>query len=61
MSLKALFLIYVELQLSADVSKSIYGTDSKHTKEAYDRANEIKQKFTRELDELEYRIKSLEK
>lgn len=61
MSLKSLFLIYVELQLSADVSKSIYGTDSKNTKEAYERANEIKLKFMQELDELEYRIESLEK
>lgn len=61
MSLKSLFLIYVELQQSADFAKSIYGTDSKNTKEAYERANEIKLKFMKELDELEYRIESLEK
>lgn len=61
MSLKSLFLVYVELQLSADVARSIYGTDHRNTKEAYERANEIKQKFMSELDELEYRIESLEK
>jgi hypothetical protein len=61
MSLKSLFLIYVELQRSADVAKSVYGTSHNHTKEAYERANEIKLKFISELDELEYRIESLEK
>lgn len=61
MSLKSLFLIYVELQRSADVAKSVYGTDHEQTRKAYGQANEIKLKFMHELDELEYRMESLEK
>lgn len=61
MSLKSLFLIYVELQRSADFAKSVYGTNHTETRNAYEQANEIKLKFIHELDELEHRIESLEK
>ena len=61
MSIKDSFLVYVELQRSANAPRDAYGIDSEVTRIAYDKANKQKQKVLDEISELEYRITSLEK
>ena len=61
MPIKEKFLSYVELQRSANDCRNAYGIDDPKTVDAYQRANEVKRIVLREIDELEYRIESLEK
>ena len=61
MGLKEKFLSYVEMQRNANDHRNAYGPDDIRTVEAYQKANEMKRKFINELEELEYRIESLEK
>ena len=61
MPLKEKFLSYVEMQRNANSHKEAYGPDDIRTVEAYQKANDMKRKFMNELEELEYRIESLEK
>ena len=61
MSIKEMFLVYVELQRNANATRDAHGIESEVTKIAYDKANKQKQKVLDEIEDLEYRMKSLEK
>lgn len=61
MSLKDRFLIYVELQRNARSILLAYGPDDSRVIAAYEKANEQKRKVLTEIEELEYRMESLEK
>jgi hypothetical protein len=61
MPLKEKFLSYVEMQRSANDRKTAYGPDDIRTVEAYQKANDMKRNFMNQLEELEYRMESLEK
>lgn len=61
MSIKEMFLVYVELQRNANATRDAHGIGSEVTRIAYDRANKQKQKVLDEIEDLEYRMKSLEK
>lgn len=61
MSIKEMFLVYVELQRNANATRDARGIESEVTKIAYDKANKQKQKVLDEIEDLEYRMKSLEK
>lgn len=60
MAIKEKFLKYVELQRSANEYRMRLGTDDIATVDAYQRANEVKREVLSEIEEMEYRIKSLE-
>ena len=51
MPLKEKFLSYVEMQRSANDCKDAYGIESEKTKEAYEKANQLKREI---LDALEH-------
>ena len=61
MSLKEKFLMYAELQRSANSYKEAFGPDDPKTVDAYQKANEVKRNVLIDIEELEYRIESLEK
>lgn len=53
MSIKALFLSYVEHQRTANDFKTVKGFNHPSTVEAYDKANRLKRMILEQLDELE--------
>jgi hypothetical protein len=57
MSLKEKFLMYAELQRSANSYKDAFGPDDPKTVDAYQRANEMKRLVMNEIEELEGRVK----
>lgn len=61
MSLKEKFLTYVEMQRSARNYREVHGVDNPKTVDAYQRANQVKREVINMIDELEYRMESLEK
>lgn len=61
MSIKDRFLKYVELQRNANDYRIAHGASDIRTVEAYQKANEVKRTVLSEIEELEYRIESLEK
>ena len=61
MPLKEMFVSYVNMQRDANEFKSAFGVNDRRTKDAYARAKAQKEKVLREIEELEYRIESLEK
>ena len=61
MPLKEQFLSYVEMQRSANAYKEAYGANDPRTVDAYQKANEMKKKVMNDIEELEYRMASLEK
>lgn len=61
MPLKEQFLSYVELQRNASAVREIYGSTHPKTNEAYQRANNAKRNLMHELEEVDFRITSLEK
>ena len=60
-SLREKFIAYCELQRNARNYREMKGADHKDTKLAYEKANEKKREVLDMIDELEYRIESLEK
>jgi len=61
MPLKERFLSYVEMQRSANTARDAYGADDPRTVDAYQKAHEMKRKVINDIEELEYRMASLEK
>ena len=61
MPIKERFLSYVELQRAANFARDAYGPDDQRTIEAYDKANVMKRRVMNEIEELEFRMQSLEK
>jgi hypothetical protein len=61
MPIKERFLSYVELQRAANATREIYGPNDLRTIEAYDKANDMKRRVMNEIEELEFRMESLEK
>lgn len=61
MPIKERFLSYVELQRNANSYRESYGTDDPRTVDMYQRANEVKREVMNAIEDLEYRIQSLEK
>lgn len=61
MPLKEKFLSYVEMQRSANAAKEAFGFGDPRTRTAYEKANEMKKKVMNDIEELEYRMASLEK
>ena len=53
MGLKEQFLMYVELQRSANESKIINGPNHESTHSAYDKANKVKREILNVIEELE--------
>lgn len=60
MSLKEKFLSYVEMQRSARSYREFHGPDDPKTVNAYQRANQMKREVLNLIEDLEYRIESLE-
>ena len=61
MAVKEKFLSYVEMQKSARNYREVYGSDDPRTVDAYQKANHVKREVLSAIEELEYRIESLEK
>lgn len=61
MPVKEKFLAFVELQRNANNFRESHGIDAPETIEAYKRANELKRQVMDMIEELEYRMESLEK
>jgi hypothetical protein len=61
MGLKEKFLSYVEMQRSANDYRNAHGSDDIRTVEAYQRANDTKRQVLDMIENIEYRIESLEK
>lgn len=61
MPLKERFLSYVELHRSANAAREVFGSAHPKTTEAYAQANAMKRRVIEEIEELEYRMASLEK
>lgn len=53
MSIKTLFLSYVEHQRTANDTKAVKGFNHPSTIEAYEKANKLKRMILEQLDELE--------
>lgn len=61
MAIKEKFLTYVELQRSANDFRTAFGIDDLRTVEAYQKANLLKREVLTAIEDIEYRIVSLEK
>ena len=61
MALKEKFLIYVEMQRGANVTRDAHGPDDPLTVDAYQKANQVKREVLSAIEDLEYRMESLEK
>ena len=61
MPLKEKSLSYVEMQRNARNYREVHGADDPRTVDAYQRANQVKREVLNMIEELEYRIESLEK
>lgn len=56
MSLKSKFLSFVQMQLSAEDTLRAEGSESKQTKLAFERANQLKREVLNRINELEREI-----
>lgn len=61
MPIKERFLVYVELQRNANSMRMSYGSDDPRTVDAYQKANQVKREVADAIEDLEYRMESLEK
>lgn len=61
MSIKEMFLKYVESQRSAIDQLMILGPDDPRTVAAFDRANRLKRRVLDEIEDIEWRMGGLEK
>lgn len=61
MSLKDKFLSFVELHRNANSIRLAYGPDDPRTVDAYQNLNQRKREIANSIEELEYRMESLEK
>lgn len=61
MPIKEKFVKYVELQRTANDYRMRLGSQDIATVEAYQKANELKREVLSEIEDMEYRIESLEK
>lgn len=56
MSLKSKFLSFVQMQIAAEDTLRADGNESKQTKLAFERANQLKREVLDRIDELEHEI-----
>lgn len=61
MPLKEKFLSFVELHRSVNATREAYGPDDPRTVDAYQNLNQKKNEIAEAIEELEYRMESLEK
>ena len=61
MPLKEKFLSFVEMHRNANSIRETYGPDDPRTVDAYQNLNLRKREIAEAIDELEYRMESLEK